>query len=300
MWFDLGNRALAFRQPVGPPIAIVGNGRSGTSWIGRTVGQAAGTLYYREPCHPRTTGRDDDTVWSRYVPPEGDDPHFRRCLQHAFSGRMMNPSEWDLHVLMERLGESHRIVVKEVATFFSLEWLYRNWRPAIVIVVRHPCPSVRSVQRLGLAEPERRRYREIITNPLLVEQFLEPHMARLRALESPLEISAAIWAIKNMVALSALPQHPEWNVIRYEDVCLRPVDEFRALFKRINLTWSLEIEQWLNESTTQWEAGPHATSKISRRQVDAWRNAMSVSERDTVRRVVEPFGLPFYQHDQDW
>jgi len=27
---------------------------------------------------------------------------------------------------------------------------------------------------------------------------------------------------------------------------------------------------------------------------------MSVSERDTVRRVVEPFGLPFYQHDEDW
>lgn len=298
---ELSNLALSLQAPeLGPPVAILGNGRSGTSWIGKTVGRAEGALYYREPCHPRTTGIDDDTVWSRYVPPDGDDPHFRRCLETAFRGRLLDVNEWSLDEVSARFGGTRRVVVKEVACFLSAEWVYRRWRPRTVIVVRHPCPSVRSVQRLGLAAPERRRFRELIENPRLVDEYLAPFLPHLQRLESPLELSAAIWAIKNHVAVQALARHPEWILMRYEDVCAQPLDRFRWLFEQLALPWSLELEQWLNESTTQWEAGPHATSKISSQQIDGWRQQMTPEERDTVRRVVAPFCLPFYQRDDEW
>lgn len=294
------NLTAGATPPSGRPVAIIGNGRSGTSWIGETVGSAPGVVYYREPCHPQVRYRRDDTVWSRYVPPDGTDVDFESCLDRAFRGGYVGDPDLEPALREVRRAGDYRVVVKEVAAFLSAEWLCRRYDPLVVLALRHPCPSVMSVHRLGLVEPERRRFAEMLANPALREGVLAEFIPHLEQLRDPLEVSAGIWALKNHVALDVAARRGDWIQVTYEEACLRPLETFRGLFEKLGLEWTAAVEAGVVESTSTAEEGPHATSKISSRQVDAWRARMSDEEKAKVRRAVEPFGFPFYNRDEDW
>lgn len=296
----LPNLAAGSNPPSGRPVAIIGNGRSGTSWIGETIGSAPGVVYYREPCHPQVRYRRDDTVWSRYVAPGGRDADFEACLDRAFRGGYVGDPDLDPALRELRRSGDYRVVVKEVAAFLSAEWLCNRYDPLVVFAVRHPCPSVMSVHKLGLVEPEKRRFAELLANPELRDGVLADFIPHLEGLEDPLEVSAGIWALKNHVALDVARRRGDWIQVAYEDACLEPLETFRDLFTRLGLEWTADMEQRVIQSTSTAQDGPHATSKVSSRQVDAWRGKMTAGEKAMVRRAVEPFDFPFYNRDEDW
>ena len=297
-YHGVSNAILQMRPPSGRPIAIVGNGRSGTSWIGSTFGQAPDVIYYREPCNPRRTGITDDTVWSRCVPPHGQDAYFERYLSAAFAG---SSPQYTISArqLIHYATTPYRIVVKEVATFPSVEWMHARWNPEILIVVRHPCGCARSVYKAGIYVHEAERLARIAHDDYIREQLGDLAEHAMTA-STPLEISSAIWAIKNYVVLKAMERHPDWHVVRYEDVCADPVDTFRTLFHTYGLNWSDGMEHWI-ESTTQHDVpGAYSTSRITAHRVGAWRRTLSKAEIHQVRHMVEPFDLPFYDGEDDW
>ena len=197
------NSVLRLRQPTKTPLMVLGNGRSGTSWVGKTLGLADDVIYYREPCNPKTAGIEDDTVWSRYVPADSSDAFFESRIETAFRGLMANGSTWDMHRCRSRLQGRSRVIVKEVATFLSIEWLDRRWQPDVLMMLRHPCAGGLSVSKLGLAKLEVGRLQSMLDDERLVTDHLTPFVPHLKTAKTPLEVSAAIWAIKNYVAFKA-------------------------------------------------------------------------------------------------
>jgi hypothetical protein len=294
------NALLRARKPKQPPIVIVGNGRSGTSWVGKTLGQAPRVIYYREPCNPSATGVDDDTVWSRYVPAAGHDPYFEDYLEVAFNGLLSKSDRLPWKALLRRLCQSHRIIIKEVATFPSIEWLYLRWRPEVLMIVRHPCDCALSVRKAELDQFEQTRLQGLINNDYLRRNDLAPFLHHLMSVTTALEVSAAIWAIKNLLAIKASHNYPEWKLVRYEDLCTDPIGQFRSLYKSYGLSWSDRIENWIRITTEQEKPGHYSTSRVTSRQIDSWRGKLDEGEIKQIRRMVEPFNLPFYNKGSEW
>lgn len=297
---DLVNKVLEMRKPTGRPVFITGNGRSGTSWIGETLGRANGVIYYREPCNPSSRSFDDDSVWSRVVPPNGNDVYFEECLTEAFAGFIPLKQPAHLGDLAKHVFLDRQVVIKEVATYPSLEWVCGRWNPKVLIVMRHPCDYVMSVRAADLDRTESSRLLGLLAQECLRDTLLVSHAAHLATIHGGIETSAAIWAIKNLVATDAMDRHPDWKVVKYEDVCQDPLREFQGLYKECGLEWTKKVAGWIQSKSESISPGAYKTSRVSKQQVGAWRTRASPGEVKQVRRVLEPFNLPFYQSEGDW
>ena len=303
----LGHRAAnalpGIGAPIGRPLFITGNGRSGTSWIGEALGYGPGKLYYREPCHPNRNGlstEQADAVWSRYVPANSQDPFFDRTLNDAFNGQWWSQSGLAPNALKARFLTSPRIIIKEVAAFLSLEWVSARWSPDVLMIIRHPGAYVASVNNLDQQAEELSRFENLRNNPVLHKKYLAPFAEHLASLKHPAEVTSASWAIRNFIVLQDHKAHPEWALIKYEDVATDPLSQFEALYKRFDLDWSDHISSWVKEKSTSESAGKFTTSRNSASRIHAWKAKLDAEQIDQIRNAIAPFDLPYYDNDADW
>ena len=285
---QMGNRA----------IFITGHGRSGTTWIGTTFKQAPGILYYGEPCNPKVVKGGDYSHWFRYVRPDGSDPFFESCLDRAFKGLITYGRGWWLTQPYRRFLPRYRVVIKEVAPLLLLEWVYKRYQPEILFVLRHPCAVALSERNKStLVE---RPIKEILKQPNLVEDHLKPYLTVMEKAKTPLEIYGALWGARNRVITDLIPKYPEWKILFYEDLCRNPIKCFRELFDHFNLTWTVKVQKYINQTTTEEKPGTFSTYRVTNNQADKWKREMTPSEIEQVRTFVEPFNLPFYNLESDW
>lgn len=294
------NLAMRCRAPSGRPIFVTGNGRSGTSWIGETLGKAPGVVYYREPCNLPMTEHSDDTVWARYVPPGGRDTFFESRLSRSFRGLVEEHDPAPFRALARRWNGPYRVLVKEVATFPSVEWVARRWKPEVVLVVRHPCACALSVGNAALDRTEHARLTHLLEDDRRKEGHLESYREHLRSAKTPLEVSAAIWSAKSVIVSNAHARHDDWRLVRYEDICDDPLGSFQSLYGELGLSWTQEVETWLKKATSESSEGAFSTRRVTALQRDAWRRTMTPRQIDEVRRIVEGTDLPYYASDADW
>lgn len=302
--YSLLNAAIGTGGTSGRPVFVAGNGRSGTSWIGETLGRAENVLYYREPCQPRRNGLPPDraeAVWCRYVAPGGSDRFFESTLDAAFRGHFWPGSGHRLGAYAERLGRRPRVVVKEVAAFMSVEWVAARWDPLVLIILRHPGAYAVSVRNLDQDDAELGRLRLLRADPVLQRDHVRRGLVgHLDAVRDPLEAAVASWAIRTSVVLDAVARHPDWIVVRYEDIARDPLAAFPDLYGRLGIAWTDAIADWVRGRTSTEVAGNYSRSRNSAARIDAWRDRLSAEETRRVRRVLEPFGLPIYAEAADW
>jgi hypothetical protein len=279
-------------------IFITGHGRSGTTWIGSTFGQAPGALYYNEPCNQPKVRGGDYSAWFRYVPPDGNDLFFEECLNAALKGFISVRAHWLIQRPYRRLLPSYSIVIKEVASFMSIEWVYKRYKPEVLIVVRHPCAVALSEKVKNT--PVERPITEILKQTRLIEDHLEPYVAIMKKAKTPYEIYGAVWGARNKVVANLMPHYPEWKILFYENLCENPPDCFRKLFDHFKLPWTNKVQRFITQTTTEEESGTYSIRRVTEKQVDQWKSTMSKYEIEQVRRFVEPFNLPFYNQKTDW
>lgn len=279
-------------------IFITGHGRSGTTWVGNTLRQASGALYYNEPCNP-TARAGDYSAWFRYVRPNGNDLFFEMYLDAAFKGLISDGGgAWLRQRAYRRLLPGYRVVIKEVASFMSLEWIYKRHQPEVLIIIRHPCGVALSERNQGT--PVDRPIKEMLEQTALVKDHLEPYISVMKKAKTPFEIYGAIWGARNRVLADLLPHYPQWKILFYEEICEDPMNCFHELFDHFGLRWSQRVQNFINRSTTEERPGLYAIHRVSLKQINKWKGEMKYSEIDQVRSFVEPFNLPFYNAESDW
>jgi hypothetical protein len=297
-------RALVrLRPPPSPPVLVVGNGRSGTSWVGETLGRAQGVAYYREPCHPALhgiTGDAADAVWARYVPPDGHDRFFARALGAAFAGVPGPGGDGGMRGLPARLRHPPRVVVKEVATYASLEWVARTWSPQTVVLVRHPGAYVASVLDLGRPLSEVTRLHRLLGQQGVRSRLPAELCAHLDGVHDPVGAAAAAWAVRNLLTLPLLAARQDWTLVRYEDLAADPSAGFESLYAWVGLPFDDRVAEWIRSRSTVEESGAFATARVSAERIDAWRRRLGTAEVARVREVLEPCEVPVYFSPADW
>ena len=274
-WAQFGrlSRLLARLLPLRPPaVLILSFPRSGSSWVGETLGSAADALYLREPItQSRKAAGQKRTVIA--VDPLNPPAETLRLAETAFAGLpafsrniVKEPDRWRLH---RRPGR--RLVIKEVNPL-ACAFLVNRFRPKVVFLVRHPAAVALSYRQRGW-----------MADRITWESMGSRQGAALQA------------------AWDRLKDYPDSRVIAYETLCLHPAEQFQALFDFAGLAWDAAIQATIEKrSRSGNRQNPYGTARNSWEMADAWRAEVPAEALRALRAGFAAYALPWYQDDEDW
>ena len=239
------------------PILVTGANRSGTTWVGEALGQSDEVEYLHEPFN--------SSLWPRllavqppghffYVCEENEGPWVtpvERLLRHRFPlwaqvGEARTPRDaaklgrgWarSLH----RRVRHRRPLLKDPIALFASEWLAQRFDLEVIVLVRHPAAFASSIKRLGW----RFDFTTWLEQPLLLRDHLGPMKADLERMAAGghdlVEEAIVLWNALYGVVATLEDRHPDWHVLRYEDLASAPVEGFARLCPAVGLRWDDEV-----------------------------------------------------------
>ena len=274
-------------------------------------------VYINEPLNPKhppggSPGVLNGRVTHRfqYINDESDEmwlPAFRRMLdlRYGFLPELReNRSLYDLGRLAKYgagflwgRARGRRALVDDPYALFSVPWLARRLGMITLLVVRDPVSYVGS--RLNASW--RTSLGDLLDQPLLVRDLLDPHVPALReALRTDDEVvrSAVMWAVTHDVIDKHYRDLPDTYFIRYEDLAKDPVGEFGQAYAVAGLTMTSRARGKIRAATStdrdrhrshQWTMRV-GLSKTAFRPMDASASLDSYRQRlsgDEIRQVRE-------------
>ena len=278
LWAQLGaaSRLVGRAVPMqAPAVVVLSLPRSGSSWVGQTLGLAADAAYLREPLDQlfRAQGGPSTTHAFEPGPPP---PAYQQAAALAFAGvpdfpqRMgvvPSPRQWAL------AGRRGRRVVIKLVNPFAAPWLLRTYPPRLIYLVRHPAAVAVSYRRLSWWS----------TDPAIWTQVGRSYHDAHQAV---LAVSAGGANVR---------------IVSYESLCLEPLAQFRALFEFAGLTWNERLAASIQAQTSGGDDGnPYSLARDSRAQVGRWRHEIQPQELADLRAGFCHSPLPWYQAEEEW
>jgi hypothetical protein len=239
------------------PILVTGSNRSGTTWVGEALGQSDEVEYLHEPFNsslwPRLLEREPPGHFL-YVCDENAGPWVapvERLLRYRFPvraqvGEVRRPKDAaklgrDWGRSLRRRIRHRRPLLKDPIALFASEWLARRFDLDVVMMIRHPAAFASSIKRLGW----RFDFTTWLEQPLLLRDHLGPMRADLERMAAGghdlVDEAIVLWNALYGVARTLDERHPEWHVLRYEDLAAAPVAGFARLYPALGLRWDDEV-----------------------------------------------------------
>lgn len=298
------------------PILVTGAHRSGTTWVGETLGRARRTVVLHEPFN-----RDIRPSWLVPQPPQqyfyatpdnvgGLDPGLQRLLQLRYPLRQQwsrSTPRRTAAAMIQRyaagLGgrlRSARVVLKDPLALLAAPWLAERFGIQVVILVRHPAAFASSLRRLDW----RFDFSELARQNALMDGPLAEHAQEIAAAVARppdiLEQAALLWKVLYGVVDIWRAQHPHFVVRRYEDLARAPTAGFIDLYRQLDLSWDNSVATQVDRLTSRQnpaELPPDAyrhTRRDSAAMTDVWRSRLSSAEVALIRRDVGATAERYY------
>ncbi len=262
-------------KPLQPPVLVLSLPRSGSSWVGETLGASDDAMYLREPINQSYIsslhGKERETVFdiNLHNPPE----IYLKAAQVAFlgipsfpHGIVHSPKQWQL-----RFRRSRRVVIKEINPLACEFFL--QYRPKVILLVRHPAGVLRSYQQLGWQ-----------STGLKICRAHGYHQGRV--------LRAALDSMKDYISR---------HICLYEELCAVPVPEFKRMFDFTGLVWNRKVETHIQEHSISGDRSDlWSTRRDSQSMIQEWRGHFSSEELDELRKGFQEFDLPWYRAEKDW
>jgi hypothetical protein len=289
-------------------VVVAGFPRSGTSWLAKGLSFAPGFTYYREPDNFNFVPGAEQRFANLYLTAEHDDPAYRSLMMRAAAGevataRTMSQNPGPLLGFLGRPGRSlgerfpvlffrkRDVLLKLVYANLNLAWFSANLPHARqVCVLRHPCGQFDSWKRLGW-EPRPDR---LLENARLVADHLGPFAGLIRSATGFWERAGALWAATAYVIHRQTPADGDRIIVSHEWLCGDPAARFEELYRRLGMTWTRRAERFIRASDGEDDRRTYSLSRPAAKQIDKWKERLSLEDIESCRRFVEPFGLPYY------
>jgi len=160
----------------------------------------------------------------------------------------------------------------------------------IVFVIRHPCGVAASILRgeedmkfSAGPSSEDRGFFELLARTgvarsrgLTVERFFAM---------SAIERIAWRWALLNEKTLHELSGLPNCRVVRYEDLCDRPIEVSRDLLAFAHLDWADQTHAFVSSSTAREDGSYYGVFKDPREAANKWRKTLPQEAIETILHV---------------
>jgi hypothetical protein len=162
---------------------------------------------------------------------------------------------------------------------------------SVVFIVRHPCGVAASLLR-GEASAK------FSAGPASADHgFFEllssTEEARSRGLTieafrrmSDMERVAWRWALLNEKAMAEAAGSNRCRLLRYEDLCMKPVMVARDLFAFAGLPWNSQTEDFINASTSHGQSNYYSVFKNPEDSAFRWRKELPAETSRTILRTI--------------
>lgn len=275
-----------------PPILVLGMPRSGTTWVGRTLGDASRALYFNEPVsevhvaeHHRATffEVDPDNPPDTYVWPA----RFAAAGVPAFGPRTLGDDPRP-----RRVGAP--VVIKEVNPL-AVEWYLRALEPRLVYLVRHPAAVAASLAGRGWDFPVYEKRFLPATQATLPSDVPDSYWGRIGAVQG---------VALGMAERAIVDRRRRSRIVAYEDLCRDPEARFKELYDFCRLPWNALAAATVVERTrgelTRGADDPAGTVRNTAAMADAWRAEITADQLADVRAGWVATTPSRYTSDEDW
>jgi hypothetical protein len=314
------------------PILVTGMHRSGGSWVAKMIEGGGDVVHVNEPFNRRhppglTPGilRVPPPVAYQYVGPHNEAdylPGFRDMLQLRYdlpAELRANRGVYDLAKAAKYLtaftygrARGLRALIDDPYMVFAAEWLAERLDCRVVMLVRHPAGIVSSLKRIGTGWSD--NLPDIASQPELVDRYLSAYAAELELAAGqpldPIAHGALLWLLIHSSIAQQVDRHPEFILVRYEDIATNPVAGFRDLYERLGLEFNDRAEKAVQAGSM---AGPGARRNPwgrvgmartafqpmeSSANAWAWRDRLPPAEAAAVIKSTRPVAERFYSPDE--
>lgn len=271
-------------------ILVVGSARSGTTWLGNIVAATPGTQLIFEPLNPnwireaqRLTGQDTTRryILSWYLQAGGRYPEWHNFLERVLRGQVRH--RW---TDAERTATfPRRFAIKMVRANLMLGYLYDNFQPRIIYLVRHPCAVIAS----RLYFDWRSELAWLLRQQALVEDYLLPWLGLMAREEDILGAHTISWAVENMVATRELVGRPHLAVT-FEELCLEPEKQADRIFDWLGLKQPAGLAALMQRPSRLSRAAYEST--VAR--LSSWQKQLSQEEQRRILDWAHRLGITLY------
>ena len=269
------------------PIWLVGDGRSGSTWVSDLINWDRRYREIFEPFHPYIVKRVREFSLFQYLRPEDTESYLGTFLSIVFSGEFKHLRA---DVSQPRLFYKG-LLVKDIFANLLIPWVHHNL-PNVrkILLVRNPFSVALSKQRLKdwtwLTEPQL-----LLEQKHLYDDYLAPFEEVIQTVgDDFIERQILIWAIIHYIPLSTL-QKDDIYILFYEDLVLNPIEEIEKLFM------FLEKDNTQGKQLFHKIAKPARTSDQLRQvsskenRIDSWKDNLSSQQIDRGIKLLEWFQL---------
>jgi len=257
-------------------VFLAGSGRSGTTWLSGIVNHSNDYRLVFEPFHPDRVSICRNFRRKQYLRPSDAREEYTGPARAILSGRLR--SSWTDR--FNRKVVARRRLIKDIRANLLLGWMRENFPDLpIVLLLRHPCAVATSRLALGWGD----HLSETMQQEELVEDFLLPFEAEIKAARGPFERHLFSWCIENYVPLRQFGPG-EIQLSFYENLLAHPEDEFERLFAFLNQSFDYRVYRAMSRPSPLSREGEIPP-------VDAWHRTVTDLQLQRAIEILGLFGL---------
>ncbi|MBV6449739.1 MAG: hypothetical protein MHPDNHAH_00452 [Anaerolineales bacterium] len=296
------------------PILVTGAHRSGTTWVGRMLALDPQVAYISEPLnvlHRPGVLRAKTPHWYQYICEENEVEYlapYTELLDYRYhtwneiksirSIKDFLRMGRDFKIFYDALEHGQRTLLKDPFAVFSILWFAKRFNFKIVVTVRHPAAFASSLKRLGWNFD----FNDLLDQPLLMRDHLELYRERMKSIAADDVIGQAslLWKMIYRFVHATVSLHPEFIVVRHEDLSRDPVSGFRDLYASLGLEFTSDVEKKIlnsssSENPTELRRGKtHSVKLDSRANIENWKKRLSEEEIARVHELTHDTLHLFY------
>ncbi|MEW6401820.1 MAG: sulfotransferase [Chloroflexota bacterium] len=296
------------------PILVTGTHRSGTTWVGRMLAADADTAYISEPLnvlHRHGVFRAPVKYWYTYLTAENESgflPAYRELLDFRYhfwleffsirSRKDFLRMGRDFRTFFIGNMQGQRALLKDPFAVFSTPWFAEKLNCQVVITVRHPAAFASSLKRLNWPFD----FHNLLDQPALMRDHLEADRAEMEAVPADDVIGGAalLWRLIHRIIHLTCNLHPDFKVVRHEDLSLDPVGGYKSLYESLGLNFTEKVKNIiLNSSSSEnptelSKKKKHSVKLDSLANLENWKKRLTAEEITRIRKITEPVSHLFY------
>lgn len=290
------------------PILITGSHRCGSTWVGKMLTLLRSVKYIDEVFNLTNGLLKNEKVfdcWFPYITEDPKDcysPYIWDILNFKYSNFTNKIYENQLFRLGFQLTGFPRPLLKDPHAAFSSEWLSHTFNMSVVVIIRHPASFVASIKRLNW----RFNFYDLLRQDRLIKDYLYEFKEQMNKPNMDIiEEASLLWLCIYSVLDKYIRNNPEWIVIKHEDLCSHPEEEFALLYKKLGICFTEGIKKKISEyssSSNPTEAPENAVHYLKRNSkgvVCQWKDRIISSDIDKIREIVSVLSDKYYS-SKEW
>jgi hypothetical protein len=277
-------------------IWLIGDGRSGTTWLSALINWNKRFREMFEPFHPKMVREMKSLPPHLYIRPNDINNSLYDIASRIFSGNFVHPRVDEANNNLLYSG----LLIKDIFANLFAFWIANNFsKTKIIMLIRNPFAVALSKYKkkdwFWMTNPE-----DLLNQSALFEDYLHPYEDLIRdSGDDYIERQIIIWSIIHYVPLLQFKQG-QICIAFYENIYNNPENELKVIFDFIKSGTNDHLDN------KDWSEILNRPSRYSRTEsnilkgkspITSWKNELSARQIDNGYRILSRFGLEHLYDD---